>query len=80
MNYPTHDTDWAASSKGNCWRRKDGINLSAGKRKDGGYWARRDEDFLPGSFANIEEAKNALEDDSVDDQDRYYNDDYWCWP
>jgi hypothetical protein len=35
MNFPTHDTSWAISSKGNHWKRKDGIALVAGKRKDG---------------------------------------------
>lgn len=75
MNHSTHDTDWATSSKGNYWRRKDGIVLIAGKRKDGGYWARRDEDFLPGSFASIEAAKSALEDDSSDKDDGWYDDD-----
>jgi hypothetical protein len=72
MNFPSHDTDWATSSKGNCWRRKDGIALIAGKRKDGGYWARRGDDFLPGSFATLEEAKSALETDSSDYDDGWY--------
>jgi len=63
MNFPTHDTDWALSSKGNHWKRKDGIALVAGKRKDGRYWARRGDDFLYGSFASLEEAKSALERD-----------------
>ena len=24
MSYPTHDTDWAESAKGNHWRRENG--------------------------------------------------------
>jgi hypothetical protein len=72
MTYPTRDTDWATSTKGNSWRRKDGIALIAGKRKDGGYWARRGDDFLPGSFATLEEAKSALETDSSDYDDGWY--------
>jgi len=72
MNHPTNDTDWAPSLKGNCWRRKDGIALIAGKRKDGRYWARRGNDFLPGSFASLEEAKSALETDSSDQDDGWY--------
>jgi hypothetical protein len=65
MTYPTHDTDWANSSKGNCWRRKNGIALIAGKRKDGRYWARQGEEFLPGSFDSLEDAKRALEDNGL---------------
>jgi hypothetical protein len=72
MNYPTHDTDWAISTKGNYWRRKDGIALITGKGEDGRYWARRDKDYLPGSYANLEEAKSALESDSSDYDDGWY--------
>ena len=74
MNFPTHHTSWTTSSKGNHWKRKDGIALVAGKRKDGRYWARRGDGFL-GSFASLEEAKSALEDDSSDEDDGWYDDD-----
>ena len=74
-HFPTHDTDWAISSKGNHWKRKDGIALVAGERKDGRFWARRGDGFLPGSFASLEEAKSALEDDSSDEDDGWYDDD-----
>ena len=60
-HFPTHDTDWAISSKGNCWKRKGGIALVAGERKDGRFWARRGDGFLPDSFASLEDAKRALE-------------------
>ena len=61
MNYPTHDTQWALSQKGNWWRRENGVALIVGKRKDGRFWARRGEEFLPGSFLTVEEAKRCLD-------------------
>ena len=77
MTYPTHDTDWALSAKGNWWRRSDGLLLSAGTRKsDGRYWARRGDAFLKGSFGSLEAAKYAAEHDG-DDAD--YVDDEGMW-
>lgn len=61
MNYPTHDTEWATSAKGNTWRRINGVALIVGKRKDGRWWARRGDDFLKGSYASKQEAMNAAE-------------------
>ena len=61
MNYPTHDTDWAISAKGNTWRRINGVALIVGKCKDGRWWARRGDDFLPSSFPSEESAKAAAE-------------------
>lgn len=62
MNYPTHDTDWAKSAKGNLWRRMDGVLLVVGKRKsDGQFWVRTGEDFLKGTFATETQAKRAAE-------------------
>lgn len=62
MSYATHDTQWAESSKGNLWRRRDGELLVVGKSKSTGrYWARRGESFLPGSFENLRAAKHAAE-------------------
>ena len=61
MTYPTHDTQWALSQKGNWWRRVNGIAFIVGKRKDGRFWARRGEEFLPGTFASLEEAKRSLD-------------------
>jgi len=77
MNFPSHDTNWAVSLKGNCWRRKDGIALIAGKRKDGRYWARRGDDFLPGSFESIEEAKRAAETGHSGDLESILDDEDW---
>lgn len=65
MTYPTHDTDWAISSKGNLWRRKDGVALVTGERKDGRYWARKGDEFLPSPFDSLEDAKRALEDNDL---------------
>jgi len=61
MNYPTHDTEWATSAKGNTWKRINGIGLVVGKRKDGRWWARRGDDFNKGSFTSKIEAMNAAE-------------------
>lgn len=62
MTYPTHDTSWARSAKGNLWRRMDGVSLVVGKRKsDGQFWARTGEDFLKGSFPTEALAKRAAE-------------------
>jgi len=61
MNYPTRDTEWATSAKGNTWKRSNGIGLVVGKRKDGRWWARRGDDFVQGSFASKIQAMNAAE-------------------
>jgi hypothetical protein len=61
MNYPTRDTEWATSAKGNTWKRINGIALIVGKRKDGRWWARRGDDFIKGSFSTKQEAMNAAE-------------------
>jgi hypothetical protein len=61
MKYPTHDTEWATSAKGNTWKRINGIGLVVGKRKDGRWWARRGDDFIKGSFTSKIEAMNAAE-------------------
>ncbi len=68
MNYPTHDTEWARSAKGNLWRRMNGVLLVVGKRKaDGGFWVRVGEDFLKGSFPTEAVAKRAAEGGVEDD-------------
>jgi len=77
MTYPTHDTNWATSSKGNCWRRKDGIVLIAGKRKDGRYWARRGDNFVAGSFSTLSEAKRTAETGHSGDEESNCDDEYW---
>lgn len=61
MNYPTHDTQWALSQKGNWWRRENGVALIVGKRKDGQFWARRGDDFMEGSYGTIAEAQRGAE-------------------
>lgn len=62
MTYGTHDTDWAASAKGNTWRRQDGKVLVIGDRKNGdGYWAMSDGEFLSGNFATKSQAMQAAE-------------------
>jgi hypothetical protein len=69
MNYPTHDTDWAISAKGNLWRRKDGVLLLVGKRtSDERFWARVGDNFLKGSFPTEESAKLAAENDGAGDE------------
>lgn len=60
--YPTHDTDWATSAKGNQWRRINGVLLVVGRRKtDGKFWAMRDGDFLKDSYSTEALAKKAAE-------------------
>ena len=79
MSYPTHDTDWALSAKGNWWRRCDGLLLSAGTRKsDGRYWARRGDDFIKGSVFTKQEAMSAAEHghDGKDELQRE-DDEFW---
>jgi hypothetical protein len=78
MNYPTHDTEWATSAKGNTWKRINGIGLVVGKRKDGRWWARRGEDFIKGSFSTKQEAKNAAELGlEGEDTSEHEDDEYW---
>ena len=61
MKFPTYDTDWATSTKGNTWRRMDGLVLIVGKRKDGKWWSRRGQDFLKGDFGSEQAAMHAAE-------------------
>jgi len=44
---------------------QNGVALIAGKRKDGRYWARQGEEFLPGSFESLEDAKCAPEANGI---------------
>ena len=61
MTYPTNDTQWEISRKGNWWRRKGGVALIVGERRDGRYWARRGNDFMQGSYGTVTEAKRGAE-------------------
>lgn len=62
MSYSTRDTQWAISAKGNYWRRLDGHVLVVGERpSDGRYWALRDKEFMKGSFASLDAAREAAE-------------------
>ncbi len=61
MNYPSHNTEWSTSAKGNLWKRIDGVALIVGKSKHGKWWARRGDEFVPGSFATKKEAMAAAE-------------------
>jgi hypothetical protein len=78
MNYPTRDTEWATSAKGNTWKRINGIALIVGKRKDGTWWARRGDDFIKGSFFTKQEAMSAAEHghDGKDELQRE-DDEFW---
>jgi hypothetical protein len=78
MNYPTRDTEWATSSKGNTWKRINGIALIVGKRKDGKWWARCGDDFIKGSFFTKQEAMSAAEHghDGKDELQRE-DDEFW---
>jgi len=62
MKYPTHDTQWATSPKGNTWKRKRGIFLIVGTNKyTNKFWARRGDEFVKGSFNTKREAMIAAE-------------------
>jgi hypothetical protein len=61
MNYPTHDTDWATSSKGNEWKRINGVVLAIGRKKDGRYWAMSDGKFSEDSFNSKADAMQGAE-------------------
>jgi len=75
MKYPTYDTNWAISAKGNCWRRLNKKVLVVGQFKGNDfYWAMRDGEFLKGRFDSIEGAQYAAErgidgDDSSTESD-----------
>ena len=59
MSYPTLDTDWARSVKGNYWRRIDGVPLIVGSKRSGGYWVRVGDKFLQGDYESLSQAKGA---------------------
>ncbi len=63
MNYQTtNNTEWKLSSKGNYWRKRNGVMLIAGGSDEKGYWARVDEDFVKEKFDTLEEAKRVAEE------------------
>ena len=59
--YPTHDTDWDLSAKGNYWRRYEGKLLVAGTKFGDFYWVRIDNDFMDEQFFTLEEAQDAAD-------------------
>ncbi len=62
MKYPTYNTTWATSAKGNQWRRLNKKVLVVGQFKDNDYyWAMRDGEFLKGRFESIQGAQYAAE-------------------
>jgi hypothetical protein len=62
MIFPTHDTSWALSVKGNYWRRLNGVVLVVGQFKANDFfWAMRDSEFLKGKFRTKEQAQRAAE-------------------
>ena len=76
--YPTHDTDWARSTKGRLWKRTNGIALIVGEKQNGRYWARKGEDFLKGDFGSEREAMYAAERGADGDQTSFDEDDtFW---
>ncbi len=62
MNYQTpNNTEWKLSSKGNYWRRKNGVTLVVGGSDENGFWVRVGDDFLTQWEETLEEAKEAAE-------------------
>ena len=59
--YPTHDTDWDLSAKGNYWRRYEGKLLVTGTKFGDFYWVRIDNDFMDEQFFTLEEAQDAAD-------------------
>lgn len=57
--FSIQDTEWATSSKGNQWRRINGKLLIVGRNKNGGFWARVEDDFVKGKFLTEMAAKIA---------------------
>jgi hypothetical protein len=74
MIFPTHDTNWAISEKGNNWRRLDGKVLVVGRFKTNDYyWAMRDGEFLKGKFRTIHQAQSAAEAGCEGDTEDYHD-------
>ncbi len=65
MTYPSYDTQWALSQKGNRWRRKNGVVLVVGEHKDGRFWALRGGVFMQGSYGTISEAQRGAESNTA---------------
>ena len=63
MSYPTHDTDWAESAKGNYWRRENGMVLVVGRKPDGKFWAMVDGRFVKETFPSRTAAMASVEDE-----------------
>jgi len=61
MNYPTNDTFWSTSAKGNEWRRLNEKVLVVGQKKNGTYWAMFNGDFIEGEFESESIAKKTAE-------------------
>ena len=59
--YPTHDTDWDLSAKGNYWRRYEGKLLVVGTKFGDFYWVRIDDDFMDEQFFTLEEVQDAAD-------------------
>ena len=60
MIFPKN-TEWKVSTKGNYWRKLDGVMLITGGSDARGFWARVDEDFLKEKYESLDQAKSAAE-------------------
>jgi len=62
MSYPNQrNTDWKLSSKGNYWRKRNGIMLVVGGSDEKGYWIRVGDDFLSIWQDTLQDAKDVAE-------------------
>lgn len=78
MSYPTNDTEWAISAKGNTWKRKNGIAMAVGlNTKTDKYWARRGNEFVKVSFDTKQSAMYAAEFDVDGYKNDAAQDDQW---
>ena len=62
MSYPNdRNTEWKLSSKGNHWRKRNGVMLVVGGSDEKGYWVRVGDDFLSIKQDTLQDAKDIAE-------------------
>jgi len=54
-------TEWRISSKGNYWRKRNGIMLVVGGSDEKGYWVRVGDEYLSIRQKTLQDAKDVAE-------------------